>query len=379
MPKSLMISRSRSILACAALLGVAVLGVDARAQVNPGPPSQGPAANPMCPRLEAQLATIDRGGGDPAKDEQIRRYQDAASKQQAELDRVTSQAKRMGCDSSGFFSLFNGQSAQCGPVNNQIQQMRSNLDQITTSLERLRSGGLGGAESDNQRRSVLLALAQNNCGPQYANAVQGPGNFLNNLFGNNNNSPGQPPADVGPQSGTYRTVCVRSCDGAYFPISFATVPGRFPDDEKTCKALCPAADATLYAYRNPGEDMNQAVSISGQPYSASPNAFRYRQEFNPSCACKAAGQTWSDALKSIDDKAAAEQQGDIIVTEESAKKMARPPAPKAPSTTGKKGAPSTAAASPPPAPAAETAPPGLGLRTCRSNGPATVGSTVAVS
>ena len=357
MPKSLTISCSRSILACVALLGVAV-GVDARAQVNPGPPSQGAAANPMCPRLEAQLATIDRGGGDPAKDEQIRRYQDAASKQQAELDRVTSQAKRMGCDSSGFFSLFNGQSAQCGPVNNQIQQMRSNLDQITTSLERLRSGGLGGAESDNQRRSVLLALAQNNCGPQYANAVQGPGNFLNNLFGNNNNSPGQPPADVGPQSGTYRTVCVRSCDGAYFPISFATVPGRFPDDEKTCKALCPAAEANLYAYRNPGEDMNQAVSISGQPYSSSPNAFRFRQEFNPSCACKAPGQTWSDALKAIDDKAAAEQQGDIIVTEENAKKMSRAPVKPAPvsakkGTTAATTAPDAAAA---PAPAASGTP-----------------------
>jgi hypothetical protein len=361
MPKSLMMSCSRSILACVALLGVAVLGVDAHAQVNPGPPSQGPAANPMCPRLEAQLATIDRGGADPAKDEQIRRYQDAASKQQAELDRVTSQAKRMGCDSSGFFSLFNGQSAQCGPVNNQIQQMRSNLDQITTSLERLRSGGLGGAESDNQRRSVLLALAQNNCGPQYANAVQGPGNFLNNLFGNNNsNSPGQPPADVGLQSGTYRTVCVRSCDGAYFPISFATVPGRFPDDEKTCKALCPAAEASLYAYRNPGEDMNQAVSISGQPYSSSPNAFRFRQEFNPSCACKAPGQTWSDALKAIDDKAAAEQQGDIIVTEESAKKMSRAPVKPAPVPTKKGTTAATtspdATAAPAPAPAAPGTP-----------------------
>ena len=346
-------------LAGAVLLGAAVFGVDARAQVNPGPP-QGAAANPMCLRLEAQLATIDRGGGDPAKDEQIRRYQDAASRQQAELDRVTSQAKR--CDSSGFFSLFNGQSAQCGPVNNQIQQMRANLDQITTSLERLRGGGLGGSDRENQRRSVLLALAQNNCGPQYANAVQqqgGPGNFLNNLFGNNN-SPGQPPADVGPQSGTYRTVCVRSCDGAYFPISFATVPGRFPDDEKTCKALCPAAEASLYAYRNPGEDMNQAVSISGQPYSSSPNAFRFRQEFNPSCACKAAGQTWSDALKSIDDKAAAEQQGDIIVTEESAKKMSRAPTKPGPAPAKKGSAAATtppdATAAPAPAPAASSTP-----------------------
>src|SRR5882757_9353944 len=142
----------------------------------PPPPQQGATGNPMCQRLEAQLATIDRGdSGDPAKDEQIRRYQDAVSRQQGELDRVTSQARRMGCDSSGFFSLFNGRSAQCGPVNNQIQQMRGNLDQITTSLERLRSGGLGGADRENQRRSVILALAQNNCGPQYANAARTPG------------------------------------------------------------------------------------------------------------------------------------------------------------------------------------------------------------
>src|ERR1700736_3749205 len=341
MPETLMSPFTRSVLACVVLLGASAVSLDARAQMNPSmpPPSQGAAVNPMCPRLEAQLATIDHGsGGDPAKEEQIRRYQEAASKQQAELDRVTSQAKRMGCDSSGFFSLFSGQSAQCGPVNTQIQQMRANLEQITTSLERLRAGGIGGADRDNQRRSVLTALAQNNCGPQYANAARGPGNFLESLFGNNNNNPVAPPgADLGAQSGTYRTVCVRSCDGAYFPISFATVPGRFPDDEKTCRALCPAAEATLYSYRNPGEDMSSAVSINGQPYSSSPNAFRYRQEFNPSCSCKAAGQTWADALKGIDDKAAAEQQGDIIVTEESARKMSRP-LPKATPAAARKGA-----------------------------------------
>src|SRR6266581_340593 len=356
MPETLITPFFRWILACAALFGAVMLSVDASAQVNPGqPPQQGAAVNPMCPRLEAQLATIDRGGGgDPAKDEQIRRYQDAAAKQQSELDRVTSQAKRMGCDSSGFFSLFSGQSAQCGPVNNQIQQMRANLEQITTSLERLRGGF--GAERENQRRSILLALAQSNCGPQYANAVRGPGNFLDNLFGNNNN-PMPPGADLGPQSGTFRTVCVRTCDGAYFPISFATMPARFPDDERTCKALCPAAEATLFTYRNPGEDINQAVSINGQPYTSSPNAFRYRQEFNPSCACKAAGQTWSDALKSIDDRTAAEQQGDIIVTEESAKKMSRVPTKPAPAAA-KKGATATVpdAAPAPDAPASTAAP-----------------------
>jgi len=352
MPETLITPFSRWILACAALLGVFMLRVDAWAQMSPAaPPPQGAPVNPMCPRLEAQLAALDRGGstGDPARDEQIRRYQEAASKQQGELDRVTSQAKRMGCDSSGFFSLFSGQSAQCGPINNQIQQMRAKREQITASLERLRGGF--GADRENQRRSILLALAQSNCGPQYANAVRGPGNFLDNLFGNNNN-PMPPGADLGPQSGTFRTVCVRTCDGAYFPISFATMPARFPDDERTCKALCPAAEATLFTYRNPGEDINQAVSINGQPYASSPNAFRYRQEFNPSCACKAAGQTWSDALKSIDDRTAAEQQGDIIVTEESAKKMSRVPTKPAPAAA-KKG---TTAAVPDAAPAPDAPP-----------------------
>jgi len=372
-------------LACAALAGSLGLSTGAFAQMNqgqgqamPSPPAPvgAPPVNPICPRLEAQLSTIERGGSnDPAKDDQIRRYQDSAAKQQAELDRVTQQAKRMGCNSSGFFSLFSGQSAQCGPVNTQIEQMRANLDQIMSSLERLRGGGMGGFggdERDNQRRSVLTALAQNNCGPQYANAATGSGNFLNNLFGNNNNNPGMPGPDMGPQSGTYRTVCVRTCDGGYFPISFATVPGRFPDDEKTCKALCPATEANLYAYRNPGEDINQAVSTNGAPYTALPNAFHFRTEFNPSCACKAPGQTWSDALKSIDDKAEAEQQGDIIVTEESAKKMQRVPVKPAPAS-GKKGAPAAAAANPP---APETqAPPADSTTGATSDKIRTVGPT----
>src|SRR5215831_20969620 len=231
-------SRLRQILACAALLSGVSLGMTASAQMNPPPPgpppppAAGAPVNPICPRLEAQLATIDRGAnGDPAKDEQIRRYQDAAARQQSELDRIRAQAKRQGCDSSGFFSLFNGRSEQCGPINTQIQQMRANLDQITSSLEQWRGGGLN-AERDNQRRSVLTALAQNNCGPQYANAAQqqsgGPGGFLNSLFGGGGTL-APPPGDLGPPSGTYRTVCVRTCDGGYFPVSFATVPARFPD------------------------------------------------------------------------------------------------------------------------------------------------------
>ncbi len=395
MPELATLSLVRRALACAVIVGGVALNSAAFAQTSPGappppspaPPPAGaagpagaPAVNPICPRLEAQLATIDRGGsGDPGKDDQIRRYQDAAAKQQSELDRVTTQAKRMGCESSGFFSMFNNRAAQCGPVNNQIQQMRANLDQITGNLERLRGGSFGGDDRDNQRRSVMTALAQNNCGPQYAAAAppppQGGGGFLNNLFGGGNATTSPQLGDLGPPSGTYRTVCVRTCDGGYFPVSFATVPARFPDDEKTCKALCPATDAALYAYKNPGEDINQAISVNGQPYTALPNAFHFRTEFNPSCACKAQGQTWSDALKTIDDTAAAQQQGDIIVTEESAKKMQQRAQQPAKGPASKKGAPPAAAAAtaPAPTPAETPAPPAAtassGDKQIRSVGP----------
>jgi hypothetical protein len=366
----------RRFLVCAALLGSLALSSSAFAQqMNPNLPPQPvpqgappPSTNPICPRLEAQLASIEHGANDPARQDQIHRYQDAATQQQAQLDQLTAQARHMGCDSSGFFSLFSARSAQCGPVNDKIQQMRANLDQITGNLERLRSSGMG-ADLDNQRRSVLTALGQNSCGPQYtqyAHATTGPGNFFSNLFGGgggNNNNPGSPlpppGADMGPQGGgTYRTICVRTCDGGYFPVSFATSPARFADDEKTCKALCPATEAALYAYRNPGEDMNQAVSTSGQPYTALPTAFKFRAAFDPACSCKAAGQTWSDALKAVDDKAQLEQQGDIIVTEESAKKMQQQkmqPAKGTQPPAAKKGAtPPATTAGTPAAPAATT-------------------------
>lgn len=113
--------------------------------------------------------------------------------------------------------------------------------------------------------------------------------------------------------------------------------------------------------------MNQAVSVNGQPYSALPNAFKYRTEFNPSCSCKAPGQTWADALKSIDDRASAAEQGDIIVTEESAKRMQQRQTGKPPATAAKKGAAPADAA--PPAATADTTTGAGGDKQIRTVGP----------
>src|SRR5664280_1546933 len=70
--------------------------------------------NPACQRLEAQLASLDRGNNDPARADQIRRAEDAVNRQQFEVDRLVAQSRRSGCESSGFFSIFSNASPHCG-------------------------------------------------------------------------------------------------------------------------------------------------------------------------------------------------------------------------------------------------------------------------
>ena len=319
-----LVANAGGILAAGALCAVMTTGVAAQGIFAPPasvPQSQGQvqgqSSNPVCVRLEGQLSALDRGGNDPARADQIKRYEDSASKQEAELDRVIAQGRRLGCDSSGFFSLFSSQNAQCGPINGQISQMRSNLSRMQSDLQRLQAGG---SDNDAARQGILVALSQNNCGPQYRAANTGQsGGLFGGLFGNNGVF-GQP-ADAS-QSNTFRTICVRSCDGFYFPISFATTQPHFQDDQAQCQRMCPAAEVNLYTYRNPGEEVTQAISISGAPYTALPNAFKYRQEFNAACSCRKPGQSWAQALGQIRDDTV--EQGDIVVNEQRSKALSQP-------------------------------------------------------
>lgn len=273
------------------------------------------APNAYCQRLEAQLAAIDRGGADPSRAEQLRRYDETLNRQQFEMDRLTAQARRLDCGSSGLFSIFQTPAPQCDGLNRQIEQLRGNITRMRGEMQQL-DGNLDRAE---QRRNVLAALGDNNCGPQYRSAG-GSRNFLESLFGGGGSpSGGYSTADGA--SGTFRTICVRTCDGYYYPISFATNPGRFRDDEQTCQRTCPAAQVSLYTYRNPGEDVAQAVSLSGEPYSNLPTAFRYRQQYDKACSCRQVGQSWADALKQTGDTL---EQGDVVVTQERAKQMSLP-------------------------------------------------------
>jgi len=323
-------------LGLAAASFVALFGAAAAQPIPPGsipggPPGlrgvqpPAPQTGSVCSRLETALNQLDYGTtGNP---DTIRRYDEAINRQRFELDQAVMQSRRMGCESRGGFFLFGSlqRAPQCDEVTNRIGRMRANLDRMMSELERMRGGDLS---RDTRRRQLIATLAQNNCGPQYRVAAAPqparPRSLFESLFGGPIREESTVEADPLqlPQSGTFRTVCVRTCDGAFFPISYATSPARFGEDEKTCQRLCPAAETALFTYRNPGEEIDQAVSISGQPYTALPTAFRYRQQVDPACTCRGPGQSWAEALTGRRDETL--QPGDVIVTEERSKRMAQP-------------------------------------------------------
>jgi hypothetical protein len=200
---------------------------------------------------------------------------------------------------------------------------------MQVQLEQL-SGGT--TERAAQRQSLLIALGDNNCGPQYRSAAaQGQqGGFFDRLFGGGGGGAGGGGGSgifstpQGQMGGTFRTICVRTCDGYYFPISYQTSPDHFQQDAQACQRACPAAQVQLYTYHNPGEDVPQAVSLDGQPYTSLPTAFAYRKALDKSCSCRRPGESWAEALKALGtDETLA--PGDVVVTPENAKKLSQPP------------------------------------------------------
>jgi hypothetical protein len=284
---------------------------------------QSASQNPACSRLEAQLGAFDRGGGADAS--RVKQLEDQLNRQQADLDRKSSEVRRAGCE-GGFF-LFQG--PQCSSLSSQMQAQRDTIDRTQQELSRLQSSGPS-PEREAQRRAILVALSQNDCGPQYRSAAAQPaaqparGGLFETLFGANSNvfTPGTADGPSTPvPGGAYKTICVRMCDGFYYPISYASNPTKFADDTRACQQTCPAAEVQLYAHRS-GEDINQATNITTQqPYTALPTAFKYRQAFDNACTCKPQGQTWSQAMKGVEDQVEA---GDVVVTPERAKQLSQP-------------------------------------------------------
>jgi len=263
-----------------------------------------------CGRLQAQIAAMDQA------DARTNPYAAAVQKQRAEIDRTRAYAQSIGCDRQQFLFFGSAPPPQCGGLTARIQQMRANLAQLEASSNR----------SANPQRQELAMRYNAYCRGE---PPQQRG-FLESLFGGPQRDPStevppdQPPTDQDQKPhGGAEAVCVRSCDGGFFPLNYSARHTGGETLTDLCKALCPNTDANVYT-RVPGQEIQTAVSLDGTPYMDLPTALKYQKTFDAACTCRPAGQSWAEALAGAERVLGHERKGDIIVTPEKSAEMSRP-------------------------------------------------------
>lgn len=90
--------------------------------------------------------------------------------------------------------------------------------------------------------------------------------------------------------GGHHTVCVRLCDGFYWPVSYSAPRSKFYRDANVCSASC-GAEAKLFHYPSSSTQMQDAVDLTGRAYTDLPAAFKYRKTLVQGCTCKP--EPWS--------------------------------------------------------------------------------------
>ena len=266
-----------------------------------------------CGQLRAQIAQTERGGGN--------RYAGAARRQTAELARSQALAQQLGC-SNGFASFFGGGDPRCSGLTQRIQQIQATLGQM-------QSAGGGG-------RGELVARFNAYCRGGQPQPAQ-PRGFFESLFGGVQQEPrptaplpDMPPSDdgQGPDDGEThahggsQAVCVRTCDGGFFPLGVSSRHGA-DDLTQMCQALCPGTETTVYT-RNPDSEIKTAVALDGKPYMDMPNALKFTKTFVPDCSCRPANKTWAEALANAEEVIGNTRKGDIVVTQAKSDELSRP-------------------------------------------------------
>ena len=283
-----------------------------------------------CMQLQQELNAASGGGANSP--ELIALNQEIGQASQAHRA-VKSEMDNAGCyERMMIFGRALKRTPRCLGLNARVEDSRRHVERLKAQRASLSGGG-------NRRRQQELqrAMQRNGC----SGAPQTSGGFFD-FFGGPRQEYQTPIYRSINPNGRYRTVCVRLCDGFYFPIHYSTYGSRAAQDAKKCQDSC-AAPAELYVYRNPGQEIEQAISLSGSPYMDLPVALRYRKEFVKGCSCKKAEYNPME-IEAANKRA----QG---IPPAGATQAAAAPAPQAPA------APATAQASAAPQAAAPSGPP----------------------
>ncbi|VUF15421.1 DUF2865 domain-containing protein [Methylobacterium dankookense] len=261
-------------IACTLAVVAAAWSVPAPAQ-EPAPaaaPAPVSAPHPSCPRYRAELASLSDGAS-------------VTRALQSEIGRLEAYYRSLNCE-GGKFLFFDTRPPQCGAVEQRIRALNATY------------GGTA-SEDNSARRRQLQAFIASNCGPGQSGA------------------PGEQHARGGAQ-----VICVRTCDGGYFPMK--NLPeGRGGADEM-CQALCPGTEAVAYSMPNGDDALRQAATVKGsKAYASLANAFKFQKSFVPNCSCKPADKSWAQALVKAESMMV-RHKGDIFVTPMQAEALSRP-------------------------------------------------------
>lgn len=281
------------------------------------------AESAYCTDLRAQIAKAGQDG-------MAARYRAAATRQRAEYGKLAARARLLGCDRQQFLIFGEPPPPQCDGLNARLSALQGTIAAYDQ-----------GANDDSQRQA-LMARYEVQCRAQpAARGGEQPHSFFEELFGVT--APDQttgwreepaPPQESEPldssddgeearPQGGPMAICVRSCDGGFFPITYSAKRAQLDDLNTLCKAMCPGTEAKLYT-QSQWKGLDSAVSVDGEPYADHPNAHKFETSYDPTCGCKPADKSWTEALAEAESILAERNKKDQMVTTEEAEKLSRP-------------------------------------------------------
>lgn len=244
-------------------------------------------AGGRCDELQSQLS--DLPVATEAKGDS-RQYSNAISQQNLELRGARSDLRRLGCGAGSVSSYGSAGNDECGTIQSSVNEMERNL----RSLEGQRTD-LAYAERDRAARDeVLRELEANGCDETAAINSAGEDEPDANVryeeepLGDDGYPTRYDNVGGAPRGG-FKTVCVRTCDGGFFPITNGASPMDFRRDQRLCARMCPQTETELfYQGLNAADSADMISTVTGQPYSELPTAFAYRaRDFSKpqTCGC----------------------------------------------------------------------------------------------
>lgn len=265
-------------------------------------------ANAVCESLRAQLNQPTRIGNTA----EVRQYANALTQQNIVIRRIKNEMRSYGCSSGSVIRYGNPNAGLCAEIGDALMQAEAERDMIAEDRDRMlsmqreeRSGG--------ERQRIMAALDAEGCfdeptpdfasnDPYQTREMRG----YSDPFNEPDRQDYAPPSDI-PMQGGLRTLCVRTCDGAFFPISSNATPLDFRAQAAQCERMCPGTETELFYHSLQGQESSDMVSAkTGQPYTSMPTAFAYKNgsptNRTPSCSCNMAA--YHDEMKKLGEQEA---------------------------------------------------------------------------